>query len=125
MIKFLLVATLLLLAGCATQKYTFNPGDATAYLSAHRDRPSYIANALSEGKLAQGMNEAEVQICWGKPDSIMTQYQPNQRITTWSYVEPRLIASSFRWSYWGYEISRQAVFVNGVLSEWRVIQTME
>ena len=123
--KFMLLAALLLLTGCATQKYTFDPGQATAYLSTHQNRPASINRALSTGNLAEVMNEQEVQICWGKPDSVMTQYLPNQEITTWSYTEPRIIASSFRRTFWSYEIAKQAIFTNGVLREWRVVKDLQ
>jgi hypothetical protein len=123
--KFMLLAAVLLLTGCATQKFTFNSGEAAAYLATHRDRPAAINSAISTGNLAQGMNEEEVQICWGKPDSVMTQYLPNQEITTWSYTEPRIIASSFRRSLWSYEVAKQAIFTNGVLREWRVIKDLQ
>ena len=121
----LLVVAALVLAGCATERYTFDPGAASAYLAAHRDRPANVANALASGNLAQGMTEEEVRICWGKPDTVMTQYQASQQITTWSYTEPRIIASSFRRSLWSYQVARQAIFINGALREWRVIQELQ
>lgn len=123
--KFMLLAALLLLTGCATQKYTFDPGLAAAYARTHPDRPASIKSALSTGNLAEGMTEEEVQISWGQPDSVMTQYTSNQQITTWSYTEPRIIASSFRRTFWSYEIAKQAIFTNGVLREWRVVKELQ
>ena len=82
---FILIA-IMFLASCASK---FNVEKANTYLLSHPDRPADIKEALSVGKVVPGMNEEEVTICMGKPDTITTtqSYLSNQIVmTNWGYL---------------------------------------
>ncbi len=77
--KIFILLSIMFLTSCATQD-AFNVEKANTYLMSHKERPSHIKEALSAGRLAQGMNEEEVKICWGKPDRIEKRSMPNHEI---------------------------------------------
>ena len=84
--RILILISIMFLAGCVTTK--FNVERANTYLLSHPDRPAQIKEAISVGEVVQGMNEEEVIICMGKPDSVsITQSYPlNNKVTKWGYL---------------------------------------
>jgi hypothetical protein len=120
--NLLLFLAMVLFLNCATQ-YTFDPGKADMYLRTHQDRPVQIQKALSTGKLANGMNEEEVIICWGKPQRIETRSLMNREIKFWRYFETRTVGQAIGWSCDRFikkkVLSKEVRFTNGVVGFWR------
>jgi hypothetical protein len=116
--KLMLVVGVILLVGCATKKFAFNSKSAQAYLATHQDRPNQIQTALSAGGLAEGMNEEEVRLCWGKADRVLLSTTGGVQKTSWGYCQPEVIAHSGTVSVWSEVLVKFATFTNGVLSEW-------
>ena len=111
---------LLLLAGCTTEDVGFSANVAATYLAAHQDRPAPIKDALSVGKLAEGMKEEEVRICWGDADSVKEENNAGLHITYWAYVEPQAVAHAGRMGGGMQDaLVKDAKFTNGVLRAWR------
>ena len=108
---------IIFLAGCATQ-HVFDEKKANAYLLSHIDRPALIQEALSAGKLAQGMNEEEVTICWGKPDKIINKSMSNKVVTIWRYPEYQVVGNSPRRSILKKTLSKQVTFKDGAVISW-------
>ena len=84
--RILILISIIFLAGCASK---FDVEKANTYLLTHPDRPAEIKEAISVGKVVQGMNEEEVTICMGKPDTISTtqRYPLNYTTTIWGYFD--------------------------------------
>lgn len=120
--KLLLLISVMFLASCATQ-HVFNAEKANTYLMSHRQRPAHIQEALSVGKLAQGMNEEEVEICWGKPDRIEKRSLPDHEITIWRYLENREVGHTFRRSIMKKMLSKEVKFRDGAVITWREINS--
>jgi len=120
--KLLLFVSVIILASCATQ-HVFNAGKANTYLIAHKDRPAPIQEALSVGKLARGMNEEEVKICWGKPERIETRSMPNREIKFWRYFEDRAAGYSYRRQIKRKMLAKEVQFIDGVVFTWREIDS--
>ena len=115
------LASLLLLASCATKKFVFDSNKAAAYVAAHQDRPDHIKTALSNGKIAEGMREEEVQLCWGKADKVMTGDTSGVQTTSWGYFESQVVAYSIPRSVWADVLVKEVQFTNGVVRAWRQI----
>jgi hypothetical protein len=118
--KTLVLISIMFLASCATQ-YVFDVQKANTYLMSHKTRPGHIQEALSVGKLAQGMNEEEVKICWGNPDRIEKRSLPGHGVTIWRYLENRVVAHNFRRSITKKMLSKEVTFRNGSVINWREI----
>ena len=115
------VATLLFVAGCATQKFIFDPNKASAYLSTHKDRPAQIVAALSEGKPVVGMTEEEVELCWGVPQKKITGVVDSVSRASWGYFKRQAVASSAAQTVWMNVLVKEVQFTNGVLRAWQEI----
>ena len=119
--KLMSLAGVLLLVSCATQQVVFDPNKVSAYLAVHRDRPAPITSALSSGKLCKGMNEKEVQLCWGKPDKINKVDASGEPIVAWVYLKQ---TATFTSTPWGQKwtrtgvVTKQVLFSNGVVVAW-------
>ena len=112
-----------ILASCATQ-HVFKAEKAKSYLMSHKDRPVHIQEALSVGKLARGMNEEEVEICWGKPHRIETKSFPRHEFKFWRYFEEVEIGHTYgprlnRGSIERKVLSREVKFIDGFVDTWR------
>ena len=119
--KILLLISVIFLSSCATQ-HVFDAEKANTYLMSHRERPLHIQEALSVGKLAKGMNEKEVKICWGKPDRIEKRSMPAHEIVIWRYLENRAIGHSNRGRpLIRKKISKEVTFRDGTVNSWREI----
>ena len=119
--KLLLLISVMFLASCATQD-VFNTEKANTYLMSHKERPEHIKEALSVGKLAEGMNEEEVEICWGKPDRIEKRSMPTHEIIIWRYLDNRAIGHSNRGRQLvRKKISKEVTFRDGRVNSWREI----
>lgn len=119
--KLLLLVSVMLLASCATQ-HVFDVEKANIYLMSHKDRPAHIKKALSVGKLAKGMNEEEVKICWSKPDRIEKRSMPTHEIIIWRYLDNRAIGHSDRGRQLvRKKISKEVTFRDGRVNSWREI----
>ena len=125
--KSWLLISVLILASCATQ-HVFNTEQAKSYLMSHKDRPVHIQEALSVGKLARGMNEEEVQICWGKPHRIETKSFPRHEFKFWRYLEEVTIGHTYgprlnKGSIDRKVLSKEVRFMDGFVDTWREINT--
>ena len=118
--KLLLLFSVMFLGSCASQ-HTFNVEKANTYLMSHKERPAGIQEAMSVGKLAQGMNEEEVKICWGKPDRIEKRAMPNHEITIWRYFANQTVGYTRRGSITRKKISKEVTFRDGTVITWREI----
>ncbi len=118
--KLLVLISVMFLASCATQ-HVFNAEEANTYLLSHKERPIYIQEALSVGKLAQGMNEEEAEICWGKPDRIEKRSMPQHEVEIWHYFEDRIVGHTYRRSIKRKVLSKEVKFRNGTVISWREI----
>ena len=115
----MLGAMALLWAGCATPKFTFNASRANTYLASHQDRPEHVRTALAVGRLAKDMNEEEVEMCWGKPDKVITQDVSGRQRTAWAYFEQQVVAYSGPRSVWSNVLVKEVQFTGGLVSAWR------
>ena len=116
--KLFILISIIFLAGCATP-YVFNVEKANEYLMSHKERPAHIKEAISVGKLARGMNEEEVNICWGKPDSIEKRAMPDHEVTIWRYLINKTVGHTFRGSITRKKIAKEVRFRNGTVITWR------
>ncbi len=84
--RVLVLIFILFLAGCVSK---FNVEKANTYLLSHPNRPDHIQEAISVGTVVQGMNEEEVAICMGKPDTITTRQSnlSNMKSIIWCYFD--------------------------------------
>ena len=80
------------LSGCVSG---VNVEKANTYLLSHPDRPAQIKEAISVGKVVQGMNEEEVTICMGKPNVITTSQSYTLNTTTWAYFNRAKLKRTF------------------------------
>jgi hypothetical protein len=92
--KIIILISIMFFAGCVSK---FNVEKANTYVMSHPDRPDHIKKAISVGEVVQGMNEEEVTICMGKPDTITTtQSYPLNTITTgWFYFNNSQLKRTF------------------------------
>lgn len=119
--KLLLIISFMFLASCVTQ-HVFNAEEANTYLMSHKERPVGIQEALSVGKLTRGMNEEEVKICWGKPDSIEKSSMPDHEIAMWKYFGHQ----RYGYTNKGKSISKKVMskgvtFRDGIVITWKEI----
>ena len=119
--KLMPIAAALLLVSCAAQKDAFDSNKAAAYLAAHQDRPDQIKTGLSSGKLAEGMKEEEVRLCWGKPNKVVTGGVSGVQTTSWGYYENQEVAHSVGMSVRANVLVKEVQFTNGVVRAWREI----
>lgn len=120
--RSLLLIVILLLAGCASQRFASDPEKVAAYLSTQTDRPDKIKHSLSKGELELGMSEKEVLLCWGEPDRVEIQYSEKGVEKKWGYTDIRIDGGIGNLSTWQIVIVREAVFSNGKLGKWKVIE---
>ena len=125
--KLWLFISVVILASCATQ-HVFNAEQANSYLMSHKDIPVHIQEALSVGKLARGMNEEEVEICWGKPKRVETRSLPKHEFKFWRYIEEVTIGHTYgprlnRGSIERKVLSKEVKFMDGFVDTWREINT--
>ena len=119
--KILILISIIYLTGCATQ-HVFNMDKANTYLFSHKGRPAHIKEALSVGKLAQGMNEEEVKICWGKPDSIEKISMPNHEVIVWKYFGNQRLGYTTRGKTITKKVmSKGVTFNDGHVTTWKEI----
>ena len=112
--KILLLISVMFLASCATQ-HVFNAEKANTYLLSHTDRPVHIQEALYDGKVAEGMNEEEVKICWGKPDVIVKRAVPDHEIIIWRYFEDLVVGYGPKRSMIRKKLSKEVTFRDGTV----------
>lgn len=119
--KIIILIALMFLASCVTQ-HAFNVEETNTYLMSHKERPVDIQEALSAGKLAQGMNEEEVKICWGKPDSIEKRSIPNHEIIVWKYFGDQRMGYTTRGKIITKKVmSKGVTFRDGYVVTWKEI----
>jgi hypothetical protein len=116
--KLLLFICVIFLTSCATQD-VFDAEKADTYLMSHSERPVYIKEALSVGKLAKGMNEEEVDICWGKPGRIEERSMPDHESIIWRYFENLIVGRGPKNSMIKKRLSKEVEFRNGRVIAWR------
>ena len=119
----MLLSSALFLMGCATHKFAFDANKAAAYLAVHQDRPVEIKRALSIGRPARGMTEEEVLLCWGKATKILDEDISGRERTSWRYYEPQAIAYSGMRAVWADVLTKDVTFTNGIVVQWRELQT--
>lgn len=122
-VKNLLLIIILLVAGCASQRFASDPKEVAAYLSTETDRPDKIKTSLSKGELELGMSEKEVLLCWGKPDRVETHHSEKGVEKKWGYTDISIDGGIGRLSTWKIAVIREAVFNNGKLDKWKVIES--
>jgi hypothetical protein len=120
-----ILATALLLAGCATSTIeTRKRARAATYTALPPDVKSLVDN----GQIKAGMSEDAVYIAWGPPAEILHNESANAAESTWLYYGGWMQETRY-WSHRHLDrdylprtyVSAEIVFVNGQVVRWRTL----
>jgi hypothetical protein len=126
---FLLVLSVLMMAGCATTSTIQSREKERA--AAYAEFSPQTKALVNEGRITAGMTSDAVYIAWGQPDEVLQSGNQKGEFTTWIYrgavlEETRYwVGRRFPHLEHDYEprtyVRAEIVFANGVVQSWRTL----
>lgn len=125
-----ILVSLVLLAGCATQStvQSREKERAAAYAALTPEQRSLV----DAGQIKAGMNEDAVYMAWGAPGQITRGGNDSVETATWLYYGGYVQETRFwgrRDVHYDYDprtyVRAQVVFVNGIMKSWQTFPSPE
>ena len=125
--RYLLLAAMLALAGCAAPQERL-ANRRQERLAAYQALPPDLRAVVDTGRLKTGMNEDAVYIAWGRPDQVLQRGSAAGEETVWLYEGSYLAETR----YWGRRhlhsayvsagyVRAEVVFAQGLVTSWRTL----